>query len=253
MTNTVHPADDNGVTELARGRGIAAWRQIADEIEADIRSERLRAGMQLPTESQLATRFAVNRHTVRRSLAELAARGLVRATQGRGTFVEDRPMPYPIGTRTRFSENVSRAGREAGGKLLESYETAADPGVAKALGLTEGAPVVRLDTVRMADGTPISLGNAYFPLPRFSGLVEAYRSVGTVTQALEACGVSDYRRLETRITARPAGVEEAQKLDLAPGRLLLTVESVNVDTAGTPIQFTRAAFSADRTELVIES
>ncbi|WEK52717.1 MAG: UTRA domain-containing protein [Candidatus Kaistia colombiensis] len=55
------------------------------------------------------------------------------------------------------------------------------------------------------------------------------------------------------MTARPAGVEEAQKLDLAPGRLLLTVESINVDPAGTPIQFTRAAFSADRTELVIES
>ncbi|HEV7286217.1 MAG TPA: GntR family transcriptional regulator, partial [Kaistia sp.] len=56
MTDRVLPADDNGVTEVARGRGIAAWRQIADEIEADIRSERLRAGMQLPTESQLATR-----------------------------------------------------------------------------------------------------------------------------------------------------------------------------------------------------
>jgi len=253
MTDTVLPADDNGVTEVARGRGIAAWRQIADEIEADIRSERLRAGMQLPTESQLATRFAVNRHTVRRSLAELAARGLVRATQGRGTFVEARPLPYPIGARTRFSENVSRAGREAGGKLLETHETVADPGVAKALAIAEGAPVVRLDTVRMADGSPISLGNAYFPLPRFAGLVDAYRAVGTVTQALEACGVGDYRRLETRISARPAGADEAQKLDLAPGRLLLTVESVNVDPAGTPIQFTRAAFSADRTELVVES
>jgi len=253
MTDTMRPADDSSVTEIARGHGIAAWRQLTDEIEAEIRGGRLGPGTQLPTESQLATRFGVNRHTVRRSLAELAARGLVRATQGRGTFVEDRPIAYPIGARTRFSENVSRAGREAGGKLLDGYETVADPQVARALGLAEGAPVARLDTVRMADGTPISLGNAYFPLPRFAGLIEAYRSLGTITQALQACGVADYSRHETRISARAAGPEEAGRLDLAPGRLLLTVESVNVDAAGVPVQFTRAAFSADRTELVVES
>lgn len=253
MTGTMHPADDSHVTEIARGRGIAAWRQITDDIEADIRSGRLGPGMQLPTESQLATRFGVNRHTVRRSLAELASRGLVRATQGRGTFVEERPIAYPIGTRTRFSENVSRAGREAGGKLLDAFETTADRQVAAQLGIAEGAPVVRLDTVRMADGTPISLGTAHFPLPRFAGLIGAYRSRGTVTAALEACGIADYRRHETRISARAAGPEEALKLDLAPGRLLLTVESLNVDADGLPIQFTRAAFPVDRAELVVES
>jgi GntR family phosphonate transport system transcriptional regulator len=253
MTDRMRPADDSSVTEVARGRGIAAWRQITDEIEADIRTGRLGPGMQLPTESQLATRFGVNRHTVRRSLAELATRGLVRATQGRGTFVEDRPIAYPIGARTRFSENVSRGGREAGGKLLEAFETTADRQVATKLGLAEGAPVVRLDTVRLADGAPISLGIAFFPLPRFTGLIEAYRSLGTITQALEACGVADYRRHETRISARAAGPLEAGRLDLAPGRVLLTVESVNVDAEGLPIQFTRAAFSADRTELVVES
>ena len=253
MTDTMRPADDSSMTEIARGRGIAAWRQIADEIEADIRSGRLGPGMQLPTESQLATRFGVNRHTVRRSLAELSSRGLVRATQGRGTFVEERPIAYPIGARTRFSENVSRAGREAGGKLLDAFETVADRQVATMLGLAEGAPVARLDTVRMADGTPISLGIAFFPLPRFAGLIAAYRSLGTVTAAFEACGVADYRRHETRISARAAGPEEALKLDLAPGRLLLTVESLNVDAEGLPIQFTRAAFSVDRTELVVES
>ncbi|WEK48730.1 MAG: GntR family transcriptional regulator [Candidatus Kaistia colombiensis] len=121
MTDTVLPAGDNGVTEVARGRGIAAWRQIADEIEADIRSERLRAGMQLPTESQLATRFAVNRHTVRRSLAELAARGLVRATQGRGTFrrgqadaLPDRRADALLGKRLA---RRARGRRQAAGSL----------------------------------------------------------------------------------------------------------------------------------------
>ncbi|MCX5495989.1 phosphonate metabolism transcriptional regulator PhnF [Kaistia dalseonensis] len=245
--------DDAGVTEIARGGGIAAWRQIADDIEADIASGALTPGMQLPTESQLAARFAVNRHTVRRALAELATRGLVRATQGRGTFVEARPLAYPISARTRFSENVSRAGREASGKLLDAVVMTADAMVAAALAIPLGAPVIRLDTVRLADGSPISYGHGFFPLPRFERLGDAYRAYGTITRALESRGVSDYRRLETRISARPAHAEEAAKLDLAPGRLLLTVDSINVDATGMRIQFTRAAFSADRTELVVES
>ncbi|MBZ9936177.1 phosphonate metabolism transcriptional regulator PhnF [Mesorhizobium sp. BR1-1-16] len=239
--------------EIARGAGISAWRQIADEIEADIAAGRFAAGTQLPTEAQLATRFAVNRHTVRRGLAELAARGLVRATQGRGTFVEARPLPYPIGPRTRFSEIVSRAGREAGGRLLGSQVVAADPRTAAALGIVAGEAVIRLDTLRSADGSPISLGSGFFPLPRFERFGDAYLAYGSITGALASRGVADYRRFETRISARPAGAEEATHLDLAPGRLLLAVDSINVDSDGTPIQFTRALFAADRTEIVVES
>jgi GntR family phosphonate transport system transcriptional regulator len=243
----------DGGAGIARGGGVSAWRQIADRLAADIGGGRYAPGEQLPVETKLAEAFAVNRHTVRRALAALASSGMVRATQGRGTFVEAKPLPYPIGKRTRFSELVSRAGREAGGELLGSTETAADGSVAKALKIARGATVLRLDTVRSADGTPISLGIAFFPLPRFAGLAAAYKRTGSVTKALKACGVPDYRRTETRISARPATTDEARHLDLVPGRPILTVDSINVDDDGLPIQFTRAVFAADRTEIVVES
>ena len=118
--------------ELNRGEGLSAWRQIADAIEAEIADGRLPSGRQLPTEAQLAERFGVNRHTVRRALATLTTRGLVRATQGRGTFVESPPLAYPIGRRTRFSEIVAQAGREAWGDLVRSDPAAADQGLAAA-------------------------------------------------------------------------------------------------------------------------
>ncbi len=214
---------------------------------------RFAPGEQLPVEATLASDFAVNRHTVRRALAALAAGGMVRATQGRGTFVEAKPIPYPIGTRTRFSELVQRAGREAGGKLIGSAKVTADAEIAVALKIAKGAPVLRLETVRSADGTPISMGTAYFPLPRFAKLAAAYRKTGSTTKALKLAGVADYTRAETRVSARPPTAEEAALLDLAAGRPVLTVTSINVDPAGVPIQFTHAAFVADRTELVIET
>jgi GntR family transcriptional regulator, phosphonate transport system regulatory protein len=244
---------DTPVTALSRGEGLAAWRQIADGLAGEIAVGRLAPGAQLPTEAALAARFGVNRHTVRRALAVLAERGLVRATQGRGTFVEAPRLTYPIGTRTRFSEIVSAAGREAWGDLVAAASVPADEGLARDLGLAPGAPVLELLTVHRADGTPISTARTCLPLPRFAGFDRAYAARGSLTRAYAEYGVADYTRRSTRIGARSASADEAARLDLAPGRVLITIASVNVDAAGAPIQATRGLFVADRVELVVES
>jgi GntR family transcriptional regulator, phosphonate transport system regulatory protein len=83
--------------------GVTLWRRIADDLERDIAGGAHAAGERLPGEVAIAGRFGVNRHTVRRALAELAERGLVRAERGSGTYVEAARLAYPIGARTRFS------------------------------------------------------------------------------------------------------------------------------------------------------
>jgi GntR family phosphonate transport system transcriptional regulator len=201
----------------------------------------------------LAGRFGVNRHTVRRALAALAAEGLVRAAQGSGTFVEDRPLPYPIGPRTRFSEIVARGGREPGGRVVWSGTVAADAFVAGALKIGAGSPVLQLNTVHSADGAPISSATSWLPLPRFGGLDAALAEGLTLSAAFARYGAGDYRRAETRISARPAAPEEAERLELAPGRVVMIVDSVNVDREGIPVQATVATFAADRVEIVVES
>jgi len=236
---------------LVRGEGLTAWRQIADALTADIAGGRYVPGQQMPTEAALAARFAVNRHTVRRALAALAEGGLVRASQGRGTFVEEAPLAYPIGPRTRFSEIVTGAGREAWGDLLASATVPAGPKQAAALAIEPGAPILELLTIHRADDAPISTAQTWLPLPRFSGFAAAYAERGSITRAFAACGVHDYTRLSTRIRARPADAQEAERLDIAPGRVVMVVSSVNIDSSGVPIQANRTLFAADRVELVI--
>jgi GntR family phosphonate transport system transcriptional regulator len=235
-----------------RARGLAAWRQVADAIEADIASGRLKPGDKIAAEAQLALRFGVNRHTVRRGLAALAERGLVRATQGSGTFVEARPLAYPIGLKTRFSEVMAKAGKEARGELVSAEHIPADAVVAEALCLKPGAPVLVMHTINRADGVPLSLARTHLPLPRFLGLDQVFATKGSLTKAYKKLGLDDYKRLSTRITARPADAEEARALDIAPGRTLLLVNSVNVDTEGMRIQATQSRFVADRVELIVE-
>ncbi|HSI40965.1 MAG TPA: phosphonate metabolism transcriptional regulator PhnF [Xanthobacteraceae bacterium] len=239
--------------DVSRGTGIALWRQIAERLEADIAAGTLKPGQRLPVEADLAERFGVNRHTLRRALAVLTDRGLIEATPGRGTFVREPPLPYPIGARTRFSEIVTGAGRAPSGRVVGSRVEPAAPEVAAALGLAPGAPVLRIDMVREADGVPITCGTHWYAAERCRDLDLLAAATGSVTRALEALGLGDYRRSETRITARTADEEERTHLALAPGRTVLVVESVNTDAARRPLQFSRARFSADRVQLLVQS
>ena len=99
---------------MERRSGVALWRQIADQIRLAIGSGEF-ARRRLPPELALAARFGVNRHTVRGAIAALVQEGVLRAEQGRGTFVEQRKrFAYPIGARTRFSEGLRGPGAASG-------------------------------------------------------------------------------------------------------------------------------------------
>src|SRR5438876_7344234 len=100
--------------------GVALWRQVADGIERGLADGRYVAGEKLPGETEIAETYRVNRHTVRRALATLAERGLVRAERGSGTYVETRRLAYPLRSRTRFSEIVGAGGREPRGQFIDA-------------------------------------------------------------------------------------------------------------------------------------
>lgn len=64
-------------------------KQIAENLRAAILDGRLQINERLPTEEELATRFAVSRPTIREALKRLAAQNLVRSRRGPtgGTFI----------------------------------------------------------------------------------------------------------------------------------------------------------------------
>jgi len=232
--------------------GVTLWRHIADDLERAIAAGELAAGEQLPGETEIAARFGVNRHTVRRALSELAGRGLVRAARGSGTYVEGGRLAYPIRPRTRFSEIVGTAGRAAGGRLVASRQEGADRAIARRLALRQGTPVVRLDFVRDASGVPLCAGTTWLPAARAPDAAKIYAATRSVTRTLAAAGIRDYRRHSTRVSAAIADAIDAARLDVAPGRPLLVVESVDVTPDGRPIVTSTARFAADRVELMVE-
>ena len=181
--------------------GVALWRQVADGIERGIADGRFVAGEKLPGEMEIAETYRVNRHTVRRALATLAERGLVRAERGSGTYVETRRLAYPLHSRTRFSEIVGAGGREPRGQFIDSTEEAATRELARELGLKTGASLIRIESVRLADRAPICVSTTWLSAERFPDAGKVFANVRSMTKLLAHYGIRDFRRASTRITA----------------------------------------------------
>jgi GntR family transcriptional regulator, transcriptional repressor for pyruvate dehydrogenase complex len=80
-----------------------AYRQIANVIEQRIVERALRAGDPLPSESDLARQFGVNRSTVREAIRELETHGLLGRGRGEKRLRVTRPEPHHV------SSGLSRA------------------------------------------------------------------------------------------------------------------------------------------------
>lgn len=65
----------------------AHYLRVADKIEADIKSGKLKSGDKLPTTAELAEQHNVARATAGRAVRELHARDLVDSQQGQGVYV----------------------------------------------------------------------------------------------------------------------------------------------------------------------
>ena len=73
------------VVPRRRGRGLA--HGLVDDLGDKIRSQQLRPGDKLPTESAIMQVYGVSRTVVREALSKLQAGGLVETHHGVGTFV----------------------------------------------------------------------------------------------------------------------------------------------------------------------
>lgn len=239
--------------EVARGSGVAIWRQLAARLEDEIQRRPWLPDSRLPGEIALARRFGVNRHTVRRAIADLAERGLVRVEQGRGCFVQDVHLDYPLSRMTRFSANLLAGDRVPGRRLLDLEATTATPETAKLLGIDPGAPVFRVRTLGIADDVPVVVGDHTFSAARLPRLPECLRAEASFTALFRRHGIDTYQRCSTRITARMPSTEEAVALRQPASLPVLVTEAIDVDATGRPLSFGTSCFASNRVQLTVES
>ena len=231
---------------------IPIWKTIAERITKDIAKGHYQPGTKLPTESKMAERFLVNRHTVRHAISALVDEGLVYTRRGSGAFVAIKPVRYNIGKRVRFHQSIKALGRDATKLILSAVTRPADQEERRALGLNKDEKVHVVEGIGLIDETPVSHFLAVFPAARFPNMLNTLSKHRSFTKSFAAAGVLDYTRAETRIAAVVSNATTAKHLNLRPGSVLLRSISINVDLDGKAIEFGRTWFSGDHIEMIVE-
>ena len=104
----------------------------------------------------------------------------------------------------------------------------------------------------MVNGQPSGIGTHYFLASRVPGFAEHYAGSHSITTTLQALGIRDYVRVQTRIISRLPTPEEAEQLEMPRHVPLIITQAINHDSAGTMLEYGEARMAADRVELVIE-
>ncbi|QRM32519.1 GntR family transcriptional regulator [Microvirga sp. VF16] len=241
--------DDRPATR--RKGALHLWQEVSLSLEKDILQRRLSPGDRLPTEDELAGRFSVHRNTVRRALAVLEGKGLVRIEHGHGSFVQERVISHPLSQRKTLPlilKELDRAGRE---EVLGSSTVRPSKEIIAALKLSKTQYVRCVDLLTVVDDNPTMISSAYFPLPRFHGIERAIADTRSVPDGFKSLGVNDLIRYESRITTGLATRADAKLLQQSRSQPVLQVKNIITDTAGTPILFSVIRMSARWIELVI--
>lgn len=157
---------------MSDNQGRPAYRQIADDLQAQIDDGTLRDGDRIPSEAELQAEYGVSRIVARQAMEELAKVGLITKQRGKGSFVRSRGERQPLIVGDfygkRHADSPFKAAAEAAGQRAEwdykSRETTATQGIAERLGIEPGDPVMRTSYTFYADNQPVMLSTSYEPL-----------------------------------------------------------------------------------------
>ncbi|HYF77666.1 MAG TPA: GntR family transcriptional regulator [Symbiobacteriaceae bacterium] len=233
------------------------YRQVAEEIRQAVVNRIWQPGARLPSEPDLARRYAVSRATVREALRVLEQDGVVVASRGQGTFVRaEEALPH-VGINTLYS--ITEVIRQQGYtpstteiRLSRSHLGALGPAQSSATAaFAADEPVAVIERTRRADGRPVAYTQDAVPLRLLDHLHWEERvAEGSLFDLLREVGAEvDYTH--TRLYAVAAPREAAHRLEVSPGAPLLMMEETVFDRKDRPVVMARDYYRTDRLEVLV--
>ncbi|MCD9146033.1 GntR family transcriptional regulator [Streptomyces albireticuli] len=240
------------------------YREIAAALRQDIRAGRYPPASVLPPEPELAQQYGASRSLVNRAMSLLAAEGLVRPRQGRGTIVTWLPpmlhsaARYSRTTRERdgnrgaFDSDVKAIGLEPQHEI--TVERAVPPAeVADALGVAHDELCLVRRRRLLASGIPVRINASWFPLEiAESTVLEEPGPVinGGIKSALSNLGYRQTTASERIVPSRLPTEAEASVLEISPERSVTEIVHVGQTAEGRSVEVTTTVAPAHY--LVIE-
>ena len=212
--------------------------RVMQDLLLRIADGQTKPGDALPTEEALCRQYGVSRITVRRAIADLAARGLVSRRRGVGSFV----TAQPDGVRTIGLSGFLDEARPFTTHALSDREIPADAVAAAALGVAKGT-VVRHVRARVSfDDVPYTVTDSYTQL-----------SAGPVTVGRDGKRLGHkIEKAEQVLDAVSADSVLAKELGLRRGAPVMRARRVYFAQGRRPVQYFVVRYHPDHYRFVVD-
>jgi GntR family transcriptional regulator len=215
----------------------------------DLATTRLQPGSAIPSERALIAEYGVSRITVREALGQLVNEGYLTRVRGKGTFVAHRPVQSTLHLAS-FTEEMRAMGHVPTTVVLVREERIPPADTAAALHLDPEDTAYHLKRLRLADGAPVSIDDAWLSRAAFPGLLEHDLAGSVYSLAAERYGTPIDRAQQT-VAADPAADDVATLLGTRTGAPVLVFDRVSF-SGDVPVEHTRSWYRSDRYRVQME-
>lgn len=204
----------------------------------------------IPSEQELQDAYGLSRTTVRQTLGELVAEGLLKRERGRGTFLAPPKMTHSPVAHKGLTDYLLSQGIEPGWRVLTAgHLSPREPAVKEAREQLQTSPtegIYCLRRVRLAAEEPIGHHAAFLPASLAAEIDPASLTTGGSLSYLTHLTQMSGSRASRTIEAVSATEHDAGLLNMDVGCPVLMITRLVVSAAGAPIEYMQARYRGDR-------
>lgn len=236
--------------KIESGTSRAIYLQLLEIIEQQTAEKKLLPGDMLPSENEFCQAYGISRTTVRQTLRELEAQGLIVRKRGIGTFIQEQKVSRRLGNLYSFSEDMKKLGLEPGSKVL-SFRLVARDECKPPVKRFDSERLIEVQRLRLADGRPLLLERTYLSVELCPNLSwESLESSSLYGLLTDRYGLKPERAIET-YEAVLMRKDEAQALQCEAGQPAFMLSRSTWDSGDRLIEYTVSIMPSSRSKFEI--
>ncbi|MER7817174.1 GntR family transcriptional regulator [Streptomyces sp. NPDC096153] len=227
-------------------KGVLPKHAQLHAILVDMCTNVLSPGDALPSERQLCLDHGVSRVTVREAIGQLVTDGLAVRVHGRGTFVAERAHRSELRLAS-FHEDMRRLGLAPGTVVLSIDQDTPPAASVTALRMSGKQQAWHVRRLRLADGTPICVEDAWYSATLLPEL-DSVDFTASVYDTLATRFGYHVDHAEQTVSAALASPETAALLGIRKGAPVMAFDRIAY-SGERPVEHAYSWFRADRYQL----
>jgi GntR family transcriptional regulator len=232
--------------KLRREAPTPLYLQLKNALVTDIDAGQYRPHERLLSERELGEKFKVSRMTVRQALTEMIREGILYTQVGKGTYVGESKIKQELQTLTGFTQDMAARGTVASGQVLDARLVPVTLTLSAIFSVPMNTELVLLSRLRLSDGNPLAIEEAYILHRVCPGLLKYDFSTESLYHILATRYHTILVRAEQTMEASLATPKEAELLQINSPSPILRIERLSYNEQNTLVEYVISAYRGDR-------